>query len=120
MIRSLDKVAIARVVLTSREHLVALEARDKGLMATPPNILTTSRTSRSPRNLAKHIVEQKAGISSQINSRIVTKPRCRNCWRRSRRACPLPPRAGLGRPRPPSLKRRSRKPLRGVRQADHP
>jgi DNA end-binding protein Ku len=32
-IRSLDKVALARVVLTSREHVIALEARDKGLMA---------------------------------------------------------------------------------------
>jgi len=31
-IRSLDQVAIARVVLTSREHVIALEARDKGLM----------------------------------------------------------------------------------------
>src|SRR5215831_10066446 len=31
-IRSLDKVALARVVLTNREHVVALEARDKGLV----------------------------------------------------------------------------------------
>src|SRR6202042_1214008 len=31
-IRSLDTVALGRVVLTSREHVVALEARDKGLM----------------------------------------------------------------------------------------
>src|SRR5882672_10663818 len=31
-IRSLDKVALARVVLTNREHVMALEARDKGLM----------------------------------------------------------------------------------------
>ena len=31
-IRSLDKVAVARVVLTNREHIIALEARDKGLM----------------------------------------------------------------------------------------
>ena len=31
-IRSMDKVALARVVLTSREHVIALEARDKGLM----------------------------------------------------------------------------------------
>jgi DNA end-binding protein Ku len=54
-IRSLDKVALARVVLTSREHVIALEARDKGLMgmlrcaiptryAMPPNISTTSGT----------------------------------------------------------------------------
>jgi Ku protein len=31
-IRSLDKVALARIVLTNREHVIALEARDKGLM----------------------------------------------------------------------------------------
>src|SRR6202166_2622161 len=31
-IRSLDKVALARVVLTNREHVIALEARDKALM----------------------------------------------------------------------------------------
>jgi DNA end-binding protein Ku len=31
-IRSLDKVALARVVLTNREHVIALEARDEGLM----------------------------------------------------------------------------------------
>src|ERR1700737_3216586 len=31
-IRSLDKVALARVVLINREHVIALEARDKGLM----------------------------------------------------------------------------------------
>ena len=31
-IRSLDKVALARVVLTNREHVIALEARDKGLV----------------------------------------------------------------------------------------
>jgi DNA end-binding protein Ku len=31
-IRSLDKVALARVVLTNREHVIALEARDKGLI----------------------------------------------------------------------------------------
>ena len=52
-IRSLDKVAIARVVLTSREHIIALEARDKGLwacccaiptkFARHPNILTKFR-----------------------------------------------------------------------------
>jgi DNA end-binding protein Ku len=49
-IRSLDKVALARVVLINREHVIALEARDKRLMgmllristrcAMPPNIST--------------------------------------------------------------------------------
>jgi DNA end-binding protein Ku len=31
-IRTMDKVAIARVVLTNREHIIALEARGKGLV----------------------------------------------------------------------------------------
>jgi DNA end-binding protein Ku len=31
-IRAMDKVAIARVVLTNREHIIALEARGKGLV----------------------------------------------------------------------------------------
>ena len=39
-IRSLDKVAVARVVLTNREHIIALEARDKGLMGMLLRILT--------------------------------------------------------------------------------
>ena len=30
-IRTMDKVAIARLVLTNREHIVAIEARGKGL-----------------------------------------------------------------------------------------
>jgi DNA end-binding protein Ku len=30
--RAMDKVAIARVVLTNREHIIALEARGKGLV----------------------------------------------------------------------------------------
>ena len=52
-IRSLGKVAIARVVLTSREHIIALEARDKDgwacccaihtKSARLPNISTKSR-----------------------------------------------------------------------------
>ena len=52
-IRSLDKVALARVVLTNREHIIALEARDKASWACccatptryamPPNISTTLR-----------------------------------------------------------------------------
>ena len=31
-IRTMDQVALGRVVLTSREHVIGLEARDKGLM----------------------------------------------------------------------------------------
>jgi len=58
-IRELNKVAIGRVVLTNREHIIALEPLDKGLMGTllatrmkcapRTSISTTSRTSKSPR-----------------------------------------------------------------------
>ena len=33
-IREMDKVAIGRVVLTNREHIIALESMDKGLVGT--------------------------------------------------------------------------------------
>jgi Ku protein len=55
----MNKVAIGRVVLTNREHIIALEPLDKGLMGTCCAILTKSdlrksistrsRTSKSPR-----------------------------------------------------------------------
>jgi DNA end-binding protein Ku len=73
-IRSLDKVAIARVVLTNREHIMALEARDKGLMGMllryPYEVRDASeyfddiqdvKITKDMLDLARHIVEQKSG-----------------------------------------------------------
>jgi DNA end-binding protein Ku len=73
-IRSLDQVAIARVVLTNREHVIALEARDKGLMGMllryPYEVRDASeyfdeiedvKVTKDMLDLAKHIVNQKAG-----------------------------------------------------------
>ena len=73
-IRSLDKVALARVVLTNREHVIALEARDKGLMGMllryPYEVRDASeyfddiqdvKITKDMLDLAKHIVEQKSG-----------------------------------------------------------
>ena len=73
-IRSLDKVALARVVLTNREHVIALQARDKGLMGTllryPYEVRADSeyfddiqdvKITKDMLDLAKHIVEQKSG-----------------------------------------------------------
>src|SRR6267142_3781252 len=73
-IRSLDKVALARVVLTSREHVIALEARNKGLMGMllryPYEVRDSSeyfddiqdvKVTKDMLDLAKHIVEQKSG-----------------------------------------------------------
>jgi DNA end-binding protein Ku len=73
-IRSLDKVALARVVLTSREHVITLEARDKGLMgmllrysyevrnqAEYFDEIQDVKITKDMLDLAKHIVEQKSG-----------------------------------------------------------
>src|ERR1700712_2027405 len=73
-IRSLDKVALARVVLTNREHVIALEARDKGLMGMllryPYEVRDSSeyfddiqdvKITKDMLDLARHIVQQKSG-----------------------------------------------------------
>jgi DNA end-binding protein Ku len=73
-IRSLDKVALGRVVLTNREHVIALEARDKGLMGMLLrypyevrdaseyfNEIQDTKITKDMLDLAKHIVEQKSG-----------------------------------------------------------
>ncbi len=72
-IRSLDKVALGRVVLTSREHVIALEARDKGLMGMllryPYEVRDSAeyfdeiqdvKITKDMLDLAKHIVGQKS------------------------------------------------------------
>jgi DNA end-binding protein Ku len=73
-IRNMDMVAIGRVVLTSREHIVALEALENGLMGTllryPYEIrdekeyfddIQDVKVTKDMLDLAKHIVNQKAG-----------------------------------------------------------
>jgi DNA end-binding protein Ku len=73
-IRSLDKVALARVVLTNREHVIALEARDNGLMGMllryPYEVRNSAeyfddiqnvKITKDMLDLAKHIVQQKSG-----------------------------------------------------------
>ena len=73
-IREMDKVAIGRVVLTSREHIIALEPMDKGLVGTllryPYEVRSEQeyfdeiqdvKITKDMLDLAKHIVNQKAG-----------------------------------------------------------
>lgn len=73
-IRTMDKVAIGRVVLTNREHIIALEPLDKGLMGTllryPYEVRSEKeyfediqdvKITKDMLDLAKHIVEQKSG-----------------------------------------------------------
>ncbi|MFH0300437.1 Ku protein [Bradyrhizobium sp. 31Argb] len=72
-IRSLNKVAIGRVVLTNREHVIALEPLGKGLMGTllryPYEVrdekeyfddVQDVKITKDMLDLAKHIVEQKS------------------------------------------------------------
>jgi DNA end-binding protein Ku len=73
-IKATNKVAIARVVLTNREHVIALEARDKGLVGLllryPYEVRQPSeyfdgiqdvKITKDMLDLAKHIVDQKSG-----------------------------------------------------------
>ncbi|ANW00767.1 Ku protein [Bradyrhizobium icense] len=72
-IRNMDKVAIGRVVLTNREHIIALEPLEKGLMGTllryPYEVrnekeyfddIQDVKITKDMLDLAKHIVEQKS------------------------------------------------------------
>ncbi|MET4605344.1 DNA end-binding protein Ku [Bradyrhizobium sp. JR4.1] len=73
-IREMDKVAIGRVVLTNREHIIALEPLDKGLMGTllryPYEVrdpkeyfdeIEDVKVTKDMLDLARHIVDQKSG-----------------------------------------------------------
>jgi DNA end-binding protein Ku len=73
-IREMDKVAIGRVVLTNREHIIALEPRDKGLIGTllryPYEVrdpaeyfdeIQDVKVTKDMLDLARHIVNQKTG-----------------------------------------------------------
>src|SRR5258708_6591167 len=73
-IRSMNKVAVGRVVLTNREHIIVLEPLDKGLMGTllryPYEVRSEKeyfddiqdvKLTKDMMDLAKHIVEQKSG-----------------------------------------------------------
>lgn len=73
-IREMDKVAIGRVVLTNREHIIALEPMDKGLVGTllryPYEVRSEQeyfdeiqdvKVTKDMLDLAKHIVNQRAG-----------------------------------------------------------
>src|SRR5712671_227477 len=72
-IREMNRVAIGRVVLTSREHIIALEPLEKGLMGTllryPYDVrdekeyfdeIQDVKVTKDMLDLAKHIVNQKA------------------------------------------------------------
>src|SRR5919199_2985848 len=73
-IEAMDKVALGRVVLTSREHVIALEPRGKGLVGTllryPYEVrdpkeyfddIPSGHVTKEMLDLARHIVESKSG-----------------------------------------------------------
>ena len=74
VVKQMNMVAIGRVVLTSREHVIALEARGKGMMGTllryPYEVrdeneyfddIQDVKLTKDMMDLAKHIVETKTG-----------------------------------------------------------
>jgi len=73
-IKTMDKVALARVVLTNREHVIALQARDKGLVGLllryPYEVRDSSdyfddiedvKLTKDMLDLARHIVATRSG-----------------------------------------------------------
>jgi DNA end-binding protein Ku len=84
-IRNMDMVAIGRVVLTSREHIIALDPLEKGLMGTllryPYEVrdekeyfdeIQDVKVTKDMLDLAKHIVSQKSGEFFPNGLRIIT------------------------------------------------
>jgi Ku protein len=72
--RDKDRVALARIVMAHREHIIAIEAMDKGMLGTTlrypyemrdaKEYFSDIRTPRAPRDavkLAEHILDSKAG-----------------------------------------------------------
>jgi DNA end-binding protein Ku len=75
-----DRVALARIVMTNREHVIAIEPFDKGMLATtlryPYEIhdaadyfrdIPTPRVTRDMVKLAEHILATKAGKFNPSN-----------------------------------------------------
>lgn len=80
VIQSMNKVAIGRVVLTNREHIIALEPFGKGLMGTllryPYEVrneqdyfddIQDVKITKDMLDLARHIVEKKSGAFEPTN-----------------------------------------------------
>ena len=91
-IRQEGMVAIGKVVFTSREHIIALEARDKGLLGVtlryPYEVrkeeeyfddIPDEKMPKDMLDLATHIVRARQAISKPDGSRINTKTRSKSC-----------------------------------------
>ena len=82
----MNNIAIGRVVLTNREHIIALELLDKGLMGTllryPYEVrdadeyfdeIQDVKVTKDMHDLARHIVKPEAGPFEPTGSRTSTK-----------------------------------------------
>jgi non-homologous end joining protein Ku len=107
-IRSLDLVAIAHVVLTSREHVIALEARDNGLMGMLPRYpyevrdagkycdeIQDVKITEDMLDLARHMIDPRLDTSIRPSSRTATRRLYKSCSTKNRRASRFPHRGGL-------------------------
>ena len=92
-------MAIGKVVFTSREHIIALEARGKGLLGVtlryPYEVrkeedyfddIPDEKIPKDMLDLASHIVKTKAGHFEAASSKTGTRMRSRSCSRGSRKA----------------------------------
>jgi DNA end-binding protein Ku len=91
-IRKEGMVALGKIVFTSREHIISLEPRGKGLMGMtlryPYEVrkekdyfddIADEKVPKNMLDLAAHIVDTSAANSLQINLKISTKARSKNC-----------------------------------------
>ena len=98
-IRKEGMVAIGKVVFTSREHIIALEPRGKGLLGVtlryPYEVrkeddyfddIPDEKIPKDMLDLASHIVKTKGGTLNRASLKTSTKMRSRSCSKRSRRA----------------------------------
>jgi DNA end-binding protein Ku len=142
-IREMNKVAIGRVVLTSREHIIALEPLDKGLMGTllryPYEVraedeyfdeIQDVKITKDMLDLAKHIVQKKSGrfepekfedqyeaaLVDVINSKRVGKPIPANARPRGENVVDLMEalRRSVGGAEPAKASKLSKKPRKAV------
>ena len=99
-------VALGSVVFTSREHVIALEARGKGIMGVtlryPYEVrdekdffddIPSEKVTKDMLDLASHIVKTKTGHFNPKKFEDATKTLSRSCCARRKRARKLKPRA---------------------------
>jgi len=116
-IRSMNMVAIGRVVLTSREHIIAFEPLDKGLMGAllryPYEVrdekeyfdeIQDAKVTKDMLDLAKHIVTQKAAdfepekFEDHYEAALAELINAKRNGNRRRRRCVGPARNGVAPP----------------------